>query len=100
MLVEGPPLAVKSDTSSQHKQALHAPPSWEMNGFAPLQTFEDEEDERTTTAEQVAAGGDPQNIPWGRLQVSREQYRVSPLAGCTTCCHKARPTFGFLLEPP
>lgn len=29
------------------------------------------------TAEDVSAGQDPQNIPWHRLQVSRQRYRVS-----------------------
>ena len=72
-----------------HIQASSSPLHWSwrlMTLF--LQTFEDEEDERTTTVEQVAAGGDPQNIPWGRLQVSREQYRVSFLARSTACWYR------------
>lgn len=43
-----------------------------------FQGFEIDDDDLTTTSEQVLVQGlDPQNIPWDRLQVSRQRYRVS-----------------------
>ena len=43
-----------------------------------FQGFEVDDDDLITTSEQVLVQGlDPQNIPWDRLQVSRQRYRVS-----------------------
>ncbi|BDA49641.1 Uncharacterized WD repeat-containing protein C2A9.03 [Coccomyxa sp. Obi] len=47
---------------------------------AEFEAFEVDEDDLTTTSEQVLVQGfDPQNIPWDRLQVSRQRYRETRL---------------------
>lgn len=49
-----------------------------LQGCCMFQGFEVDDDDLITTSEQVLVQGlDPQNIPWDRLQVSRQRYRVS-----------------------
>lgn len=47
----------------------------------PMEVFDRQsEQSNDTTAAQVVRGKDPQGIPWGRLQFTREQYRQQRLA--------------------